>query len=75
MEEYFNEGTPFKSMANQPALSKTAVISRFTYCVTYPPYKMIDNTTAVLNMDAYCGCGKQYKEHKEWQEWMSKNGL
>lgn len=25
MEEYFNEGTPFQSMTNQPALSKTAV--------------------------------------------------
>jgi hypothetical protein len=37
-EEYFNEGTPFESM--KPALSKTAVISRFDSDVFVPPFRL-----------------------------------
>lgn len=62
-------------MSDNTEVSNDVVISRAKYCVTHPRLRKIDNFGFVYDMNDYCGCGKQYKEHDYWKEWMSKHEL
>ena len=64
MEEYFNEGTPFQSMASQPALSKGAVSSSISVTANVP--KQFAEAVKELHKGYNCEL-KQYNDYKnDW---------
>ncbi len=47
-------------------------------CITHPPLKYYARNGeigATYNLDAYCNCGRQYKEHESWILWALKNKI
>jgi len=48
--------------------------STHNICITHPPTTKYHDSGYISNIDAYCNCGKQYKEHDVWKQWAIKNG-
>jgi len=60
----------FKEMAMNNKISHNE-----DYCITHPPLMWHGEFGFTYNLDAYCGCGKQYKDHDSWKKWMKEHGL
>lgn len=44
-------------------------------CITHPPLMPYGDLGFTYNLDAYCNCGRQYKEHESWILWALKNKI